>query len=344
MRPAVAVGESDDATLTRAALVHDLRTSHASKLGLDATAAHVREKLLVFANRDRMTFVSVETLASAINRSEKTVRRALRRLAERGEVTWRTETTWWGRRNVYTLASRHPVAPREKPVPATTAMNTEPGPSHVPGQDVPKGEATVTRPPRGETLLRDRDQRNAPPYPPRPGRERSVVVDLEQRRIEENVLVRWRTAKLPELNEHRARLAISRRLAEGVSEHELVDAVDGAVVRSKREGWANVASAFAVVVSCAADVHEYARQGRAARLARERRILAERERRALDFEAEKAVDAQRPSNVRAAMAAAAAGRFDLAAQLARELENDGEAKDGSSRTRSVIAEPEHPRT
>ncbi len=88
---------------TRAELIKDLRCSRARDLGLDATAAHVREKLMVFANADRQTFVSVATLAAAVGRSEKTVRRALSRLYEAGEVTPRIEVTAWGRRNVYKL-------------------------------------------------------------------------------------------------------------------------------------------------------------------------------------------------------------------------------------------------
>ena len=56
---------------------------------------------MVFANADRETFVSVATLAAAIGRSEKTVRRALGRLYEANLVGYlcapRTDATKKGR-------------------------------------------------------------------------------------------------------------------------------------------------------------------------------------------------------------------------------------------------------
>jgi predicted transcriptional regulator len=250
---------------SRAELVKDLRCSRARELGLDATAAHVREKLMVFANGDRETFVSVSTLAAAIGRSEKTIRRALSRLYKAGEVVPRIEVTAWGRRNVYRLAGTReapgPVAAAVLPVPAADGGAT--GPTHAPGQNDPMGTVTVTRPPPPDTLLSDRDQKNVPPPPP-------LVVAPDVPSVPERVLARWRERKLPALDEHRARVAIGRRVAEGVSAEELLDAVDGAYARSASEGWAGVCSAFAVVMAGDEGVRFYARRGRELRAARDR--------------------------------------------------------------------------
>jgi hypothetical protein len=84
----------------------------AERPGRDADAAKDRPGVVERSGRgpgyaDRETFVSVTTLAAAIGRSERTVRRALSRLYEAGEVTPRIEVTAWGRRNVYKLSGSH---------------------------------------------------------------------------------------------------------------------------------------------------------------------------------------------------------------------------------------------
>ena len=175
-------------TYSRAELIKDLRSSRPRELGLDATAAHVREKLMVFVNGDRETYVSVTTLAAAVGRSEKTVR---------------------------------------------------------------------------------------------------------------------------------------RRVADGVSDQDLLDAVIGARSRSEGDGWPGVSCAFAVVMARAEYVRDYAQRGREAREASERRQRAERERRAQERAAAHEVQATRSSAALAALAEvaalAAAGRYDGATRLAREL-------------------------
>jgi hypothetical protein len=303
---------------SRAELVKDLRCSRARELGLDATAAHVREKLMVFANADRETFVSVATVAAAIGRSEKTVRRALSRLYEAGEVTPRIDVTAWGRRNVYTLTGARAARNYEAPAAPPAAEGEAPVPSCARGQNDPMGTDTVTRPPPPDTLLSDRDQKNDPPPPP-------LVVDPDSFAIEDRVLARWRDARLPAADELRARVAIRRRVAEGVLQQELLEAVDGARSRSDRHGWTGVVSAFAVVMASLEYVRTYAQLGREARGARERRASAERERRARECAAEEAVVS--PASLAKTIAAAAAGRYVLAAQLAQELEREGETRE-----------------
>src|SRR5260370_7286149 len=83
-------------TYSRAELIKDLRSSRPRELGLDATAAHVREKLMVFANGDRETYVSVTTLAGAVGRSEKTVPPALSRLSPAAQFPPPTHRTTSG--------------------------------------------------------------------------------------------------------------------------------------------------------------------------------------------------------------------------------------------------------
>jgi hypothetical protein len=302
---------------SRAELVKDLRCSRARELGLDATAAHVREKLMVFANADRETFVSVATLAAAIGRSEKTVRRALSRLYEAGEVTPRIEVTHWGRRNVYRLGGPRAAMPDDAGDGAREPKSIDAPPPRVQGQDDPMGTDTVTRPPPSETLLTDRDHKNVPPPPPR-------VVAPDSSAVAENVLSRWRDARLPALDDYRARVAMRRRIAEGVSERELLDAVDGARARAYCEGWVGVVSAFAVVMASAESVRAYAQREHEAHAARERQEFAERERRARERVTARAVMATRAGPAGAALAKtlalAAAGRYEVAAQLAAELE------------------------
>jgi hypothetical protein len=111
-----------------------------------------------------------------------------------------------------------------------------------------------------------------------------VVADADSRGCEAQVIARWRNARLPELDEFRAHLAIHRRLAEGINEEELYAAIEGASARSKRDGWTGATSPFAVVMGSVVLVREYARQGREAQAARERVVLAERERRTRDRE------------------------------------------------------------
>ncbi len=306
---------------TRAELIADLRGSRARELGLDATAAHVREKLMVFANGERETFVSVDTLAAAINRSVKTVRRALGRLYAMGEVTRRMETTAWGRRSVYRVTRRGPAHDVEAAPSSQTLRSgaaAPPKPSRALDTNDPTGRDTVTRPPEAETLLCDRDQMNDPPHSP------PVVAESECHRIEERVLARWRETGLPAIDERRARGAVRRRVAEHVDEQVLLDAVQGAYVRSVGEGWIGVRSAFAVVMADPASVHEYARSGRDARVARERAARAERERRLRDVDVERAAASLLSGDPHkvfvTALASASAGRFDIAAQRFRELE------------------------
>src|SRR5258708_1874230 len=200
-------------TYSRAELIKDLRSSRPRELGLDATAAHVREKLMVFVNGDRETYVSVTTLAAAVGRSEKTVRRALSRLYAGGDVT-------------------APIAVR-------------------------------------------------------------------------------------------AGVTVRRRVADGVSDQDLLDAVMGARSRSEGDGWPGVSCAFAVVMARAEYVRDYAQRGREAREASERRQRAERERRAQERAAAHEVQATRSSAALAALAEdaalAVARRYDGATRLAREL-------------------------
>ena len=297
---------------SRADLIRDLRRSRAYELGLDATAAHVREKLMVFANADRETFVSVTTLAAAIGRSEKTVRRALGRLYEAGEVTPRIEVTPWGRRNVYKLAGPRAVATKQTTDTLLERDVAPATPSLAAGQNDPMGTVTVTRSPPPETLLTDRDQKNVPPQPP-------MVVGPDVPAAAERVIARWRSARLPTLDEHRARVVIGRRVADGVDVEELLDAVDGARARTSSEGWQGVCSAFAVVMASADDVQAYARRGRDARRARERVQAAEREVRARDSTNERVAIAMRGALAKT-IAAAAAGHYEVAARLAQELE------------------------
>ncbi len=303
-------------TYSRAELIKDLRSSRPRELGLDATAAHVREKLMVFVNGDRETYVSVTTLAAAVGRSEKTVRRALSRLYAAGEVTPRIEVTSWGRRNVYKLAKL--AGGHENAAPAAPGVETgASGPSLARGQNVPMGTDTVTRSPPLETLSCDRDQLNDPPPPPR------LVVVSEPSRVEESVLAQWREARLPPVDPLRARVTVRRRVADGVSDQDLLDAVIGARSRSEGDGWPGVSCAFAVVMARAEYVRDYAQRGREAREASERRQRAERERRAQERAAAHEVQATRSSAALAALAEvaalAAAGRYDGATRLAREL-------------------------
>ena len=297
---------------SRADLIRDLRRSRAHELGLDATAAHVREKLMLFANSDRETFVSVATLAAAIGRSQKTVRRALSRLYETGEVTPRIEVTPWGRRNVYTLAGPRAVT-MKRTTDALLERDVAPAtPSLAAGQNDPMGRVTVTRSPPPETLLTDRDQKNVPPQPP-------LVVGRDVPTVAERVIARWRDAKLPALDEYRAHVAIGRRVADGVDVEELLAAVDGARARTSSEGWQGVCSAFAVVMASGDDVQAYARRGREARRARERVQTAEREVRARDIANERVAISMRGALAKT-IAAAAAGHYEVAARLAQELE------------------------
>ncbi len=168
---------------TRAVLVDNLRSSRARDVGLDATAAHVREKLMVFANGDRETFVSVDTLAGAINRSEKTVRRAIGRLCERGDLSRRIEKTRWGQRNVYKLAGGQPANSAGGTPPTPSMQHGACEPSLASAPVVPMGTAIMPSPPDAETLLSDRDQKNDPPQPPGADRE-PVVADVELRQSE----------------------------------------------------------------------------------------------------------------------------------------------------------------
>ncbi len=308
-----------DRWFSRAELLKDLRMSRASELGLDGTAAHVREKLMVFANGERETFVSVATLASATGRSEKTIRRALSRLYAAGEVTPRLEVTAWGRRNVYRLAGPRPAS--EAPGRPSAAEGGEVRPSLAQDQNVPTGADTVTRPPPPHALLSDPDHSNDPPQPPR------LVVVSDASPIAESVLMRWRERKLQALDEYRARVTLRRRVAEGLTEPELLDAVEGARVRSEREGWSGVTCAFAVVMASAGYVREYGQRARDARDACERRRTTEREKRAQERAADHLVRESRSDEARAALARvlslAAAGKFDRATVLAGELARDG---------------------
>jgi hypothetical protein len=127
------------------------------------------------------------------------------------------------------------------------------------------------------------------------------------------------------VDELRARVAIRRRVAEGVLQQELLEAVDGARSRSDGHGWTGVFSAFAVVMASLEYVRTYAQLGREARGARERRASAERERRARERAAEEAVVS--PASLAKTIAAAAAGRYHLAAQLAQELERHEETRE-----------------
>ncbi len=305
---------------SRAELLKDLRTSRASELGLDATAVHVREKLLVFANGDRETFVSVATLAAAIGRSEKTIRRALSRLYAAGEVTPRLEVTAWGRRNVYRLSGPRSGASSQPPA-ASAAGSGDVRPSFASGQNDPMGTDTVTRPPPADTLWSDRDHLNAPPNPPR------LVVVPDSSPVAESVLMRWRQSGLPAIDDYRARVTLGRRVSDGLSEKDLLEAVDGARARSEGEGWSGVTSAFAVVMACASYVREYAERGRVALAQSERRRVAEHQKRTRERAADRAV-APSPE-ARAALAQvlslAAAGKFDRATRLAGELARDGPA-------------------
>src|SRR5258708_3918695 len=139
-------------TYSRAELIKDLRSSRPRELGLDATAAHVREKLMVFVNGDRETYVSVPPLAAAVGRSEKTVRRALSRLYAAGEVTPRIEVTSWCRRNVYRLAKL--AGGNESDPPAAPGVETgASGPSPAPAPKFPMGTDTRTPPPPRSTFL-----------------------------------------------------------------------------------------------------------------------------------------------------------------------------------------------
>ena len=309
-----------DRWFSRAELLKDLRMSRASELGLDGTAAHVREKLMVFANGERETFVSVATLAAATGRSEKTVRRALSRLYAAGEVTPRLEVTAWGRRNVYRLAGPRSGS-ETSPSRPSAAEGGEVRPSLVQDQNVPTGTDTVTRPPPPETLLSDRDHSNDPPQPPR------LVVVSDGSPIAESVLMRWRERKLPALDEYRARGTLRRRLADGLTQQELLDAVEGALARSEREGWSGVTSAFAVVMASEGYVREYGQRGRDALASREQRRVAEREKHARERAADHLVRESRSDEARAALARvlslAAAGNFDRATVLAGELARDG---------------------
>jgi hypothetical protein len=174
------------------------------------------------------------------------------------------------------------------------------------------GTVTVTRSPPPETLLSDRDQKNVPPQPP-------LVVGPDVPNVAERVIARWRGARLPALDEHRAHVVIGRRVADGMDVEELLDAVDGAPARTSSEGWQGVCSAFAVVMASAADMQAYARRGREARSARERVQAAEREVRARDSANERVAISMRGALARTS-AAAAAGHYEVAARLARELE------------------------
>jgi len=293
---------------------------------------------MLFANGDRETFVSVATLAAAIGRSEKTVRRALSRLYAAGEVTPRIEVTACGRRNVYTLTTAL-VEETAEPLAADAATPTAGPPDLGPlkaaraeGQNDPMGRDTVTRPPPPHTLLSDRDHLNDPPPPP-------LVVGLSvPSETELRVLAYWRAGKLPPPDEHRARVAIRRRVAEGVGEQELLDAVAGARVRARDEGWAGVSSAFAVVMACAEYVGEYARRGREEQAARMQRESAERERyareRALARETARARTGAAGAVLAKTIAAAAAGRYEVATRLAKELEREAAAPiDGTDSAR-----------
>jgi DNA-binding transcriptional ArsR family regulator len=292
--------------------------------GSTGTAAHVREKLMVFANGDRETYVSVATLAAAIGRSEKTVRRALSRLYAAGLVTPRIEVTEWGRRNVYRLVGPRSSGANEARARTSAADQGQSVPSRAQVQNVPMGRDTVTRPPPPETLLTDRDQKNVPPPPPR-----SVVVS-EPFPVEESVLAQWREAKLPPVDPLRARVTVRRRVAEGVSDQDLVDAVRGARARSDGDGWPGVFCAFAVVMARPEYVREYAQRGREAREPSQRRQRADRERRAQECAGQREAQSARSSAAIAGLAKVAAmaatGHYTGASQLARELtQNDARA-------------------
>jgi hypothetical protein len=114
-------------------------------------------------------------------------------------------------------------------------------------------------------------------------------------------------------------MAIERRLAEGASEKDLLDAVDGARARSDAEGWANVCSAFAVVVARVTDVKAYAQRGRDFRRGHDRRRLAAREARARERATDRTAMSMREA-LAETIAAAAEGRYELAAQLAHRIE------------------------
>jgi hypothetical protein len=140
--------------------------------------------------------------------------------------------------------------------------------------------------------------------------------------VADRVLERWRDAKLPALDEHRARIAIRRRVAGGTSAAELLEAVDGARARSDSEGWTGVCSAFAVVMASAEDVSAYARRGREKRAASERRSDAAKEARARERATEQMATLGRVA-LAESIAAAARGEYKVAARLARELEGEG---------------------
>lgn len=114
-------------------------------------------------------------------------------------------------------------------------------------------------------------------------------------------------------------MVIGRRVADGVNAEDLLDAVDGARARTSSGGWQGVCSAFAVVMASADDVQAYARRGREARTARERAQAAEREIRARDCANERVAISIRGA-LGKTIAAAAAGRYELAARLAKDLE------------------------
>jgi hypothetical protein len=311
---------------SRAELIKDLRTSRPRDLGLDATASHVREKLMVFANGEHQTYVSVSTLAAAIGRSEKTVRRALSRLYAAGEVTPRIEVTAWGRRNVYRL-SKLAGSPSDDPRSDASPKGGTVRPSLAHGQNDPMGRDTVTRPPPDKTLLSDRDHLNDPPPPPR------LVVGSDSSDTEMRVLARWQDAKLPPVDALSARVTLRRRLADGLSEEELCDAVDGARARSDGEGWPGVVCAFAVVMACGEYVRAYAQRGHDARAARERREQAEHARRVQARADERACRiTARGRGFAEVIALAAAGRYESASRLAFELEEPRAGPDSVHRS------------
>jgi hypothetical protein len=120
-------------------------------------------------------------------------------------------------------------------------------------------------------------------------------------------------------------MAIRRRLAEGVAESELLDAVEGARSRSDDEGWYGVACPFAVVMAGAEYVRAYVLRGREARAAPERRRAAERELLAREREAERERRCM-PLATRAALAkiidAVSVGDYTKAARLAERAACD----------------------
>jgi hypothetical protein len=62
MSAALSAGSEQE--FTRAKVLQALRAADARDVGLDATAAHVLEKLIVFANGEGEAFVSVDRIAA----------------------------------------------------------------------------------------------------------------------------------------------------------------------------------------------------------------------------------------------------------------------------------------